>query len=89
MELVSVATRKAEGSRIFFLGDTSPFQIDNPNITPSRNGLTQLVDLLQGASYFQYIEMKTVEHILRGEEVRDIVRRLFKKYGQNPQEWIL
>jgi predicted ribonuclease YlaK len=75
MELVSVATRKAEGSRIFFLGDTSPFQIDNPNNTPSRNGLTQLVDLLQGASYFQYIEMKTVEHILRGEEVRDIVRR--------------
>ena len=86
-ELVSTATRKAAGSRIFFLGDTSPFQIDLAGNTPKDNGLTHLVDLLRGAPYFQYIEMKTLEHIVRSDEVRDIVRRLFKKYGQDPQEW--
>jgi predicted ribonuclease YlaK len=88
-ELISLATRKAENCRIFFLGDTSPFQIDLPGNTPKKNGLRHIIDLLQGAPYFQYIEMKTLEHIVRSDEVRDIVRRLFKKYGQDPQEWVI
>lgn len=88
-ELISVATRKANNCRIFFLGDTSPFQIDLAGNTSRNNGLTHIIELLRGAPYFQYIEMKTLEHIVRSEEVRDIVRRLFKKYGQNPQEWMI
>ena len=86
-ELISVATRKAESCRVFFLGDTSPFQIDLPGNTPEKNGLSDLIDLLQGAPYFQYIEMKSLKHIVRSAEVRDIVRRLFAKYGDNPKEW--
>lgn len=86
-ELISVATRKAKNSRIIFLGDTSPFQIDLSGNTPKKNGLRDIIDLLQGAPYFQYIEMKSIEHIVRSEEVRDIVRRLFKKYGQDPLQW--
>jgi len=88
-ELISMATRKAKDTRIFFLGDTSPFQIDLPGNTPKKNGLHDLIDLLAGAPYFQYIEMKSVAHILRSDEVRDIVRRLLRKYGQDPKEWAL
>lgn len=86
-ELITVATRRADSSRIFLLGDTSPFQIDLQGNTPKKNGLTDIIDLLSGAPYFQYIEMKSLEHIVRSTEVRDIVRRLFKKYGQDPQDW--
>jgi len=88
-ELITVATRRAKRSRIIFLGDTSPFQIDVPTNSPEKNGLSELIDLLAGAPYFQYIEMKTLEHIVRSEEVRDIVRRLFRKYGQDPKQWII
>lgn len=88
-ELVTVVTRKAkEDSSIFLLGDTSPFQIDRQGNTSEDNGLSHIMDLLQGAPYFQYIEMTSVEHIVRSEEVKDIVRRLFKKHGSNPKEWI-
>lgn len=88
-ELVTPATRRAKGSRIIFLGDTSPFQIDLMGNTPKRNGLRDIIDLLQGAPYFQYIEMKSLEHVVRSDEVRDIVRRLFKKHGADPQEWTI
>jgi predicted ribonuclease YlaK len=88
-ELVTVVTRRAKDSRIFLLGDTSPFQIDLSGNTPKKNGLTDIIDLLRGAPYFQYIEMKSLEHIVRSDEVRDIVRRLFKKHGEDPQEWLI
>ena len=88
-ELVTVVTRRAKDSRIFLLGDTSPFQIDRVGNTPKENGLTDIIDLLRGAPYFQYIEMKTLEHIVRSEETRDVVRRLFKKYGEDPQSWLV
>lgn len=88
-ELVTVVTRKAKMSRIVLLGDTSPFQIDLEGNTPKKNGLKDIIDLLAGAPYFQYIKMQSIEHILRSEETRDIVKRLFKKYGENPIEWII
>jgi PhoH-like ATPase len=88
-ELVTVVTRRAKDSRIFLLGDTSPFQIDLVGNTPKKNGLADIIDLLRGAPYFQYIEMKSLEHIVRSDEVRDVVRRLFKKYGEDPQDWIV
>ncbi|MMZ43529.1 hypothetical protein D1872_50810 [compost metagenome] len=88
-ELITIATRKAKKSRVIFLGDTSPFQIDLKGNKPDKNGLSDLVELLNGAPYFQYIEMKTLEHIVRSDEVRDIVRRLFKRYGQDPRQWII
>lgn len=86
-ELVTMATRKAKNSRIVFLGDTSPFQIDLPGNTPSQNGLSKLTELLTGAEYFQHIELKTVEHILRSSEARDIIRRLIKKHGKSTLDW--
>ena len=88
-ELVTMVTRNANNSRIFLLGDTSVFQIDLQGNTPKKNGLTDIIDLLQGAPYFQYIEMKTLEHIVRSGTVRDVVRRLFKKHGEDPQEWTI
>ncbi|MNI27815.1 PhoH-like protein [compost metagenome] len=86
-ELISLVTRRANNSRLILLGDTSPFQIDKPGNTPDKNGLSNIIDLLSGAPYFQYIEMKSVEHIVRSEEVRDVVRRLYKKYGYDPKQW--
>ena len=86
-ELVTMVSRRAKGTRIFLIGDTSPFQIDVKGNTTENNGLTHIIDLLKGASYFQYIEMKSVEHIVRSEEVRDLVRRLFKKYGDDVRNW--
>ncbi|MDP4224883.1 MAG: PhoH family protein [Bacteroidota bacterium] len=88
-ELISLATRKSKNSRIFYLGDTSPFQIDLQGSTPHNNGLTKLINLLQGAPYFQYIELKSLEHVVRSPEVRDIVKRLFDQYGEKPQDWTI
>lgn len=88
-ELVTVATRHATDCRTFFLGDSSPFQIDKEGNDSNHNGLVDIIDLLSGAPYFQYIEMKSLEHIVRSEEVKDVMRRMFKKHGQNPREWIL
>lgn len=88
-ELITVATRHAKDARTFFIGDTSPFQIDRENNTPEKNGLSDFIDLMNGAPYFQYIEMKSLEHIVRSDEVRDIMRRMFKKHGRNPKEWIM
>lgn len=87
-ELVTIVTRKAKDARIIMLGDTSPFQIDLVGNTPNKNGLTDIIDLLAGAEYFQYIEMKSLENIVRSAEVRDIVRRLFNKHGADPREWV-
>ncbi len=86
-ELISVVSRKAGGSRVILLGDTSPFQIDAPKNTPTKNGLNDIIDLLQGAPYFQHIEMKSIQNIVRSSEVRDLVSRLFRKYGIDPQKW--
>lgn len=86
-ELVTVVTRKAKDSRIFLLGDTSPFQIDMPGNTPENNGLTKIIDLLKGAPYFQHIELKSLEHIMRSKEVKDVVKRLFKSMGKDPTDW--
>jgi predicted ribonuclease YlaK len=86
-ELVTAVSRRAKGSRIFLMGDTSPFQIDRPGNTPTNNGLYKIIDLLKGAKYFQYIEMKSLENIVRSEEVRDLVRRLFKQHGEDPTNW--
>lgn len=88
-ELVTIATRHAKDTRTFFIGDTSPFQIDKEGNDPNNNGLADIIDLMTGAPYFQYIEMKSLEHIVRSEEVKDVMRRMFKKHGQNPREWIL
>lgn len=85
-DLITAVTRKGEGSRIFAIGDTSPFQIDLKGNSPERNGLAELRDLLMGATYFQYIEMRTVNHIVRSGEVRDVIRRLFKKHGLDTPE---
>ena len=82
-------TRKAKNAKIIILGDTSPFQIDTSGNSPKRNGLTNIIKLLDGASYFQHIELKSIEHIVRSSEVQDIVRRLYKMYGDNPQDWIV
>jgi len=87
-ELITVGTREAKNGRIIFIGDTSPFQIDLESNTPTQNGLADYIDLMAGAEFFQYIEMKSLEHIVRSPRVREIVRRLFNKHGSNPREWL-
>lgn len=88
-ELITMVTRRAIDSRIFLLGDTTVFQIDRPGNTPSKNGLADVIDLLKGAHYFMHIEMKALEHIVRSEEVRDVMRRLFNRHGEDPKEWVI
>lgn len=83
IELQSIATRRAKNSLFVFIGDTSGFQFDNKKCTPNNNGFTKLIKLLDGADYFQYIELKTLEHILRSNEVRDIMRRYLKLKEEN------
>jgi predicted ribonuclease YlaK len=78
-ELLTMATRKARASTFCFIGDTSFFQMDNKKCSPEKNGLKDLIDLLSGSPYFQHIELKTIDHILRGEEVKDIIKKFLKK----------
>lgn len=88
-ELVTVVTRKARNSRVILMGDTSPFQIDKYGNTTNQNGLKHISNLLNGAPYFQLIEMKTLNHVVRSSETRDIIRRLFVNHGEDIDKWCM
>ena len=47
-EVKTILTRAGEGTKLIFTGD--PYQIDNPNVDASDNGLVYLVNRLRGKS---------------------------------------
>jgi PhoH-like ATPase len=47
-EAATIVTRVGEGSKLVFLGDVSPAQIDNPRLNQYNNGLTYVANKLYG-----------------------------------------
>lgn len=47
-EATTIVTRVGEGSKLVFLGDVSPSQIDNPRLNQYNNGLTYVTSKLYG-----------------------------------------
>ncbi|BCO16096.1 phosphate starvation-inducible protein PhoH_gp043 [Bacillus phage vB_BceM_WH1] len=59
-EAATIITRAGEGSKVIFLGDLSPKQIDNHRLTPGSNGLSYVIDRFQGQDIVGHITMETV-----------------------------
>jgi PhoH-like ATPase len=58
-EIKTIITRAGEGTKIIFTGDIN--QIDTPYMDESSNGLTYLIDKLQGNHLFAHIKLEKGE----------------------------
>jgi PhoH-like ATPase len=54
-EIKTIITRAGEGTKIVLTGD--PYQIDNPYVDASSNGLTYLVERLKGQKISGHVTM--------------------------------
>ncbi|MBP1729491.1 MAG: phosphate starvation-inducible protein PhoH, partial [Deltaproteobacteria bacterium] len=54
-EIKTIITRAGEGTKIVLTGD--PYQIDNPYVDASSNGLTYLVERLKGLNITGHVTM--------------------------------
>lgn len=59
-QAASIITRAGDDTKVIFLGDLSPKQIDNHRLTPSSNGLAYAIDCLKGEDIIGHITLKTV-----------------------------
>lgn len=59
-EATTIITRAGEGTKVIFLGDLSPKQIDNHRLTPSSNGLAYVIDRFKGEEIVGHITLNTV-----------------------------
>lgn len=74
-EVITVASRVAEGSKLILLGDSSPWQKDRPNA----GGLAKFIKLFQNEGIVGSVEMKTERHVLRGRIAKTLARVLLEK----------
>ncbi|AWD92982.1 putative regulatory protein [Bacillus phage vB_BceM-HSE3] len=79
-------TRPTDNSRTFILGDTTKFQIANKKNSSSKNGLEIAHEYLRGAHWYSRVEMRTLNHILRGKMVRKIVSTWLSKVNSDNKE---
>lgn len=71
-EMTTFLSRPDDAAKAIILGDTTFTQIDVRGNTPEKNGLTFAKGIFHGKRYAAHIELQTVEHILRGQRVRDL-----------------
>jgi PhoH-like ATPase len=58
-EVKTIVSRAGKGTKIILTGD--PYQIDNPYLDPSSNGLTVVVERFKGQRIFSNVVLKTSE----------------------------
>ena len=58
-EIKTIISRAGEGTKVIITGD--PYQIDNPYLDPSSNGLTYLVERFKGQSIFGNVVLTSSE----------------------------
>lgn len=75
-EMTSFISRVGDGAKLIIIGDTSPAQIDKKGNTSENNGLTFVKNAYRGKNYAGCIEMRTRNHILRGQRVKDLCSAL-------------
>lgn len=75
-EMTSFISRVGDDAKLVIMGDTTVTQIDRKGNTPLNNGLTFAKETYMGKRYSGYVELQTINHILRGERVKDLFRKL-------------
>lgn len=75
-EVSTFVSRVGDGAKLILIGDATDTQIDKRGNTPTNNGLTFAKETYIGKKYAGYVELQTIGHILRGERVRDLFRKL-------------
>lgn len=78
-EMLAFVSRIGDGAKLVIIGDSSPWQIDKKENTPSNNGLTMIKEVFAGKKYAGIVELRTMKHILRGKRLQDI----YEKYSQH------
>ena len=77
-DVVVLASRLGRNSRLIVLGDISPEQIDNPYLSPKRNGAVNFIDVMRGDEVFAYANLP---NSVRSYAVQRLLRRL-KEYKE-------
>lgn len=75
-DISTFVSRVGDDAKLILIGDTTPTQIDKRGNTSESNGLAFAKETYVGKKYTGYVELQTVAHILRGERVRDLFRKL-------------
>lgn len=73
-EAISFTSRLADGGKLILLGDTSYWQRDRKGI--GEPGISFIYELLKDSGLVGYVELKTVDHILRGRTARALAKAL-------------
>lgn len=71
-EMISFLSRVGDNAKLVILGDSSNYQIDKKGNDKDKNGLTFIKELYKTKKYAGYVELNTVNHILRGQRVKDM-----------------
>lgn len=75
-EMVTFLSRPNDPAKLIISGDSTSTQIDKRGNTSKENGLQFAKDLFKDKKYAGYVELQTIQHILRGERTRDLFRYL-------------
>lgn len=71
-EMTTFLSRPDDVAKLIITGDTTKTQIDKRGNTPENNGLSFAKEIFHGKRYAAHIELQTLEHIIRGQRVRDL-----------------
>ncbi len=71
LEVKTIITRAGEGTKIVLTGD--PYQIDNPYVDASTNGLSYLVEHFKGESIFGHITLVKGERSFLAERAAELL----------------
>lgn len=75
-EISTFISRPTDKVKAIIMGDSTFTQIDRKGNTPQNNGLIFAKETYLGKKYAGYVELQTIQHIIRGERVRDLFRKL-------------
>lgn len=71
-QVLAIATRAAEGSKIIFTGDFTSSQIDVPYLDEKSNGLSILTEVMRGSQMFATVHL---DQAIRSPLVQEILNR--------------
>lgn len=71
-EMTTFMSRPNDAAKMIISGDTTWTQIDRRGNTPENNGLSFAEETFKGKRYAGFVELQSVQHIIRGQRVRDL-----------------
>lgn len=75
-EMSAFVSRVTDNAKLILLGDSNPTQFDKRDTNSKDNGLTFAEDIFQDKKYAGTVQLQTVNHILRGQRVKDLFNAL-------------